>query len=321
MATYHATMQIIGRQRMRGGKAVAGKHNSAVAAAAYRGGLNLYDERNGKREDYRRKSGIAFHEILTPEGAPEWMKDPARLWNAVEFREDESNRHAQAQLARELEFSLPVELTPEQKQKLALAVGDEFVKRGMVAQVNIHEPKPNVRGERNPHAHIMLTMRNVSTEGFGNKNRDWNGGFMANGAPDGEALKGWRKMIADRTNEALGEAGSDARVDHRSYESQGVNKLPGVKLGKSAAAMERRGIATRVGGRQRVIKVLNLARGFSPKPEEDESGGDANRLRRLALEKNLARQPGEPAREPETPESGGSWRERMAEKKDREPER
>jgi hypothetical protein len=142
MAIYHASMKIIGRQVKKGGKVVPGRHNSAVAAAAYQGGLKLRDDRNEKTEDYSRKGGVAFTTVLTPDGAPEWMGDPARLWNAVEAREDASNRHEKAQLARHLDFALPTELTEKQNRKLALAVGGEFVKRGMVAQVSIHEPEP-----------------------------------------------------------------------------------------------------------------------------------------------------------------------------------
>ena len=89
-----------------------------------------------------RKGGVAFSTVLTPEGAPEWMENPGKLWNAVEAREDESNRHERAQLARHLDFALPTELTDKENRKLALAVGGEFVKRGMVAQVSIHEPEP-----------------------------------------------------------------------------------------------------------------------------------------------------------------------------------
>ena len=171
--------------------------------------------------------------ILLPEGGPEWMADPERLWNAVEFKEDESNRHESAQLARHLEFALPVELTSEENRALALGVGNEFVHRGMVAQVSIHEPEAN-NGQRNPHVHPLLAMREVNADGFGKKNRDWNGGWMASGVPDGGALKGWRAMIADHTNDALEQAGHDARVDARSYKDLGIDQMPTVHQGKGS---------------------------------------------------------------------------------------
>ena len=108
-------MKILGRQVKARGKAVPGRGNSSVAAAAYQGGLKLQDERNERIHDYRRKGGVVSTAILLPEGAPKWMADHERLWNAVEFKEDESNRHQSAQLARHLEFALPVELSPERK--------------------------------------------------------------------------------------------------------------------------------------------------------------------------------------------------------------
>lgn len=259
MAIYHASMKIIGRQVKKGGKVVPGRRNSVVAAAAYQGGLRLYDERNEEVQDYRRKSGVAFTTILTPEGTAEWMREPARLWNAVEFKEDESNRHESAQLARHLEFALPVELTPEENRELALGVAGEFVSRGMVAQVSIHEPEPD-NGQRNPHVHLLLSMRAATAEGFGKKNREWNGGWMAAGAPDGGALKGWRTMIADHTNDALEKAGHDVRVDARSFKDRGIDQVPSVHQGKEATALRRRGERTRRGDEQKVTGALNATK-------------------------------------------------------------
>ncbi len=322
MAIYHASMKIIGRQVTRGGKVVPGRHNSAVAAAAYQGGLKLRDERNEKTEDYSRKGGVAFTTVLTPEGAPEWMENPAKLWNAVEAREDESNRHERAQLARHLDFALPTELTDKQNQKLALAVGGEFLKRGMVAQVSIHEPEPK-NGQRNPHSHILLTMREVTPDGFGKKNRDWNGGWMATGAPDGQTLKGWRKMIADHTNAALEEAGFDARVDERSYKDLGVNQVPTVHLGKEATAMQQRGEGTRQGKRQRVVTVLNTARRDGAL--EDESGGDGARVQREIHDKIFSASKKSKSPQVAVQKPDVSWQERERNKKQRdksrEPER
>jgi len=259
MAIYHVSMKVIGRQARKGGKVVPGRHNSAVAASAYQGGLKLRDERNQKVPDYSRKGGVAFTTVLLPDGAPEWMHDPERLWNAVEFKEDESNRHANAQLARHLEFALPVELTPQQNRALALQVGGEFVKRGMVAQVSVHEPEAR-NGQRNPHAHVLLTMREVTPEGFGKKNREWNGGWMAAGAPDGVTLKDWRAMIADHTNAALAQAGHAARIDARSFRDLGLDQVPTVHQGKEATALQRRGERTRLGDKQKVVQVMNASR-------------------------------------------------------------
>jgi ATP-dependent exoDNAse (exonuclease V) alpha subunit len=283
MAIYHASMKIVGRQVKKGGKAVPGRCNSSVAAAAYQGGLKLYDERNERMQDYERKGGVVFTGVLLPEGAPEWMGEPHRLWNAVELKEDESNRHESAQLARHLEFALPVELTPEENRALALSVGNEFVKRGMVAQVSIHEPEAD-NGQRNPHAHLLLTMREVTPDGFGKKNREWNGGWMAAGAPDGGALKGWRTMIADHTNEALEMAGHDARVDARSFKDMGLDQVPTVHQGKEATALKRRGEHTRRGDKQRVAQVLNASLASNEvqrAPEEEGSGSQEHGRREI----------------------------------------
>jgi ATP-dependent exoDNAse (exonuclease V) alpha subunit len=274
MAIYHASMKILGRQVKVRGKVVPGRSNSAVAAAAYQGGLRLEDERNHRTHDYLRKGGVVFSTILLPENAPEWMADHERLWNAVEFKEDESNRHQSAQLARHLEFALPVELTPEQNRALALNVGGEFVKRGMVSQVSVHEPEGD-NGQRNPHAHLLLTMREVDEQGFGKKNRDWNGGWMAAGVPDGGALKGWRAMIAERTNEALEQAGHDARVDARSYKDLGIDQMPTVHQGKEATALMRKGEHTYLSDKQKVVQALNgslASARVQRAPEEGESG-------------------------------------------------
>jgi len=294
-------MKIIGRQVKKGGKPIPGRRNSAVAAAAYQGGLNLYDERNQETQDYTRKSGVAFTTILTPESAPEWMQDPRRLWNAVEFKEDESNRHESAQLVRHLEFALPVELTPEENRVLALGVGGEFVKRGMVAQVSIHEPLPD-NGQRNPHAHLLLTMREATPEGFGKKNREWNGGWMAVGAPDGGTLKGWRTMIADHANDALERAGHDARVDARSFKDMGIDQVPTVHQGKEATALQRRGERTRRGDEQKIVGALNGSRasvGVQRGMEEDESGGDGRATREVFERTSQERQT--PESEPPSP--------------------
>jgi hypothetical protein len=295
MAIYHASMKILGRQVKQGGKVVKGRSNSVVAAAAYQGGLKLYDERNECTQDYSRKRGVAFTTILTPEGAPEWMADPERLWSAVEFKEDESNRHESAQLARQLEFALPVELKPEQNRALALKVGDEFVKRGMVAQVSVHEPEPN-NGQRNPHAHLLLTMREVNEDGFGKKNREWNGGWMTAGVPDGGELKGWRAMIADHTNDALEKAGHNARVDARSYKDLGIDQVAGVHQGKEATALQREGQRTRRGDKQKVAQALGgaLASAQVQRAPEEESGNQQHGGAQVYEETRRQRQAPEP---------------------------
>lgn len=305
MAIYHASMKILGRQVKQGGKVVKGRCNSAVAASSYQGGHKLRDERNERTHDYTRKSGVVFTTILLPDGAPDWMADHERLWNAVEFKEDESNRHESAQLARHLEFALPVELTPEENRALALGVGGEFVRRGMVAQVSVHEPDAD-NGQRNPHAHLLLTMREVSAEGFGKKNREWNGGWMAAGVPDGEALKGWRAMIAEHTNNALEQAGHDARVDARSYKDLGIDQVPTVHQGKEATALQRKGERTRRGDKQKVAQALGGSLASSAvqrAPGVEESGNREHGGREVYEQTRRQRN----APEPDSPAPNPGW--------------
>ncbi len=155
MAIYHLSAQVISRS--------AGR--SSVAAAAYRAGERLEDERTGLVHDYGRRRDIEGW-VQAPPDAPAWVYDRQALWNAVEHAE----RRHDAQLARELNVALPVELDRE-RQQAALwdYVAAHFVDRGMVADVALHHHDPH-----NPHAHIMLTMREVGPDGFEQKMREWN---------------------------------------------------------------------------------------------------------------------------------------------------
>lgn len=251
MAIYRFSAQMISRS--------AGR--SAVAAAAYRAGAELTCDRTGQVHDYTRKGGVVSSEIIAPDGAPEWTTDRARLWNEVEAAE----KRKDAQLAREVELALPRELTPDQRLQLVRSfVRSEFVSRGMVADIAIHEPKASDGGQQ-PHAHVMLTTRTLGPEGFQGKNRDWN---------DKGLLEGWREAWAHHANRALERAGQEQRIDHRSLEAQRQDALalgddrkaqdldrePQPKLGPTAAAMERAGIQTDRGDTLRATLQRNAAR-------------------------------------------------------------
>jgi len=219
MAIYHFSVQVIGRAQGR----------SAVAAAAYRAGERLHDDRLDRDHDFRAKPGVEHSEILLPEGAPERFMDRETLWNEVEATE----KRKDAQLAREVEFSIPREMT--KAQGIALAqdfVRAEFVERGMIADLNVHWDI-GADGQPKPHAHVMLTMRGVGPDGFGQKERDWN---------RTELIEQWRERWADHVNARLAELDIDARIDHRSLQAQGIGLEPQDKIGPAAQRMGERGL-------------------------------------------------------------------------------
>lgn len=208
MAIYHFSAKVISRAN----------GSSAVASAAYRSASELHDERLGRDHDFSNKAGVIHSEVMLPQNAPERLNDRATLWNEVEA----SEKRKDAQLAREVEFSIPREMN--EKQGVALArdfVAEQFVKRGMVADLNVHWDKAR-DGSPKPHAHVMLSMRDVGPEGFSKKNRDWNGT---------ELLQGWREAWAAHVNERMAELGLEGRIDHRSYKAQGIELEPQHKIG------------------------------------------------------------------------------------------
>jgi len=165
------------------------------------------DERTGAVHNYTRKSDIQHSEILAPEGAPDWSLDRPALWNAVEAAELRKD----AQVAREVQIALPRELDAAAQVSLVREfVRKEFVARGMVADFSLHDHIARDGGEQ-PHAHVMLTMRSIDSDGFGLKVRDWN---------SDELLVHWRERWAEVANEVLAEAGVDARIDHRTLAAQ-----------------------------------------------------------------------------------------------------
>jgi Ti-type conjugative transfer relaxase TraA len=218
MAIYHFNAKIISRK--------AG--SSAVAAAAYRSASRLPDERLGRHHDFSNKTGVIHSELMLPDGAPERLTNRTTLWNEVEAGE----KRGDAQLAREVEFSIPREMTRVQGVALARDyVQTQFVDRGMVADLNVHWDHA-ADGSPKPHAHVMLSMRDVGSDGFGNKNRDWN---------DRHLLQHWREAWSAHVNERLAELGIDARIDHRSYAEQGIALEPQHKIGPAGMRRLERG--------------------------------------------------------------------------------
>ena len=220
MAIYHLSVKIISRAH----------GSSAPASAAYRCGGRLHDKRLGRDHDFTNKDDVVHSQVMLPEGANEAWSDRERLWNDVEAFENRKD----AQLCREVEFAIPRELDQAEGIRLAQDFCEqEFVARGMIADLNVHwDEGPD--GEYNPHAHVMLTMREVKDDGFGAKVRDWNATSM---------VENWREAWAEHVNQRLAELDIHARIDHRSLEAQGIELEPQHKIGSAAHRMEQKGEA------------------------------------------------------------------------------
>lgn len=212
MAIYHFSGQIISRSQGR----------SAVACASYRSAEAIIDKRTDQLHDFQKKEhDILYKEIILPKNSPEWIVNRDVLWNAVEQKENRKD----AQLAREFNISLPKELSHEQNIELAKDfVKRKFVKLGMIADLCIH--KGHKGNEEQPHMHVMLTLREITPNGFGKKVREWN---------DRALLESWREEWANSVNRSLALHGFDVRVDHRSNAEQGIELEPQCKLGTKTA--------------------------------------------------------------------------------------
>lgn len=231
MAIYHLSVKIHKR----------GSGKSVVAAAAYRSGSSLEERSTGITHDYTRKEGVEHSEILAPENAPEWVHDRLELWNAVELIE----KRKDAQLAREMEVGLPIELSDSEQLALVRDYARrEFVARGMVADFSIHRDDEN-----NPHVHILLSMRSIDKDGFGQKERSWN---------ERSKLLDWRRGWEEVTNEHLARAGLAVRIDHRTLKAQGLDLEPGRKIGVGKARQDSAALPFRIA--ERVEEQREIAR-------------------------------------------------------------
>lgn len=324
IAIYHLSVQIISRSDGR----------SSIAAAAYRSGTKIDSEWDGLTYDFTRKNWIEHSEILLPAHAPDSYKDRSVLWNAVEQAEKSGN----AQLAREVEIALPAELSlPKQRELIRSYVNENFVAKGMCADISIHNPpvtnshgvpidyEGNKTKDRsrmifqNPHAHVMLTMRALNEQGKwqpkseraylckqGQETLTIPASMMAEAEQQGwqklynfqvgkqkiklteaegikrglrkssryaasvkiesqlskdwnspETLRSWRESWADHCNRALEAEGLSVRIDHRSFEDQGILQLPTVHMGVHAYHLEKNGIKTDRGDINRKIREDN----------------------------------------------------------------
>ena len=222
---------------------------SAVAAAAYRSGTRLIDERLMMEFDFASKDGVEFEMILAPDEAPAAFRDRQMLWNEAEAAEGRKD----AVPAREILLSLPHELNLEQRRQLVEAfVTEHLTSRGMIADVALH--RPGKEGDhRNFHAHILVTTRTVGPGGFGAKSPEWRGPAM---------IRQWRAGWADIQNDHLRRhLGPDApQVSHLSLTARGEDREPSVHLGPEATAMERRSETSARGDLNRDVAAANHMR-------------------------------------------------------------
>ncbi len=239
MAMFRLEAKIFSREK---------RGRSVVAAAAYRAGTKLRDEIKEKIFDYARRSkGVVSSTILAPDDAPAWAHDSSQLWNAVEAGE----KRKDAQLAREFILSVPPELSAQAQFETAVDWAQtNLVNTGVIAELSLHHS----RSGKNPHVHILCTMRKIEGEEFSRKKAtEWN---------DVGLLVKQRASWADAVNAALEKAGREERVDHRSLKDRGIDRTPQPKIGVAATAMKRRGVEDDPKRFQEVrrVKILNEIR-------------------------------------------------------------
>ncbi|RYM05714.1 MobQ family relaxase [Sphingobium cupriresistens] len=242
--------------------------HSAVAAAAYRAGERLTDARTGITHDYTRKEHVVHKEIIVPDNAPAWARklDREALWGLAEKME----KRRDAQVAREVRIMLPRELDPETRLALVRQfVKTQFVDRGMIADLTVHNPKA-ADGREQPHAHVLLTMRHLTVEGFGLKSRhEWVECPQGRTHEDGRPVmvesnaQSWNSATLYETiraawekaaNDALQRAGSRERVDRRSYLERGLSKMPEPYLGVALRLKELHGVMQERFGQYQMVR-------------------------------------------------------------------
>ena len=249
------------------------KGASVIAKAAYNARDKLQDEYYGKTHDYSKKEDLVFSKIFLPEHIPKEFSNREYLWNSVEKIEKSKN----SQLARNLLFELPRELNEEDRIKLISEfIEENFTSKGMIADCNIHNP-PASDNEEQPHAHILLTLREMDREGKwkpkcrkeyildenGEKIKLKSGNYKSrkvnlNDWNEPDKAKEWRENFSKKANEYLARNNIAKRIDPRTFEEQGREELPQIHLGTSSYQMEKKGIQTERGNQNRKIIALNL---------------------------------------------------------------
>lgn len=249
------------------------KGASVIAKAAYNARDKLNDEHYGKVHDYSKKEDLVFSKIFLPEHISKEFSDREYLWNSVEKIEKSKN----SQLARNLLFTLPRELNEEDRIKLISEFIEEyFTSKGMIADCNIHNPLAS-DNEEQPHAHILLTLREIDKQGKwkpkcrkeyildenGEKIKLKSGNYKSrkvnlNDWNEPDKAKEWRENFSKKANEYLEKNGIVKRIDPRTFEDQGREELPQIHLGTASYQMEKKGIKTERGNHNRKIIAFNL---------------------------------------------------------------
>ena len=225
MSIYHLSVKTISRSEGR----------SVTAASAYRAGAEITDEQTGEVHDYRRKGGVEASALFVPDGSPDWANDRAALWNAAERSEKRKN----STVGREIVVALPAELCAADRQRLAFEFGRSLMERhGCAVDVCIHAPGKD-GDERNHHAHVLMSTRRLTREGFGEKTREWDDRKLGK-----ETVTHWRAEWAMLANRALERAGRSERIDHRSHADRGIEAMPTSHQGPAVTDMIRRGKAS-----------------------------------------------------------------------------
>lgn len=249
------------------------KGHSVIAKAAYNARDKLQDEYYGKTNDYSKKEDLVFSKIFLPEHIPKEFSNREYLWNEVEKIEKSKN----SQLARNLLFELPRELNEQDRIKLISEfIEENFTSKGMIADCSIHNPMASDHEEQ-PHAHILLTLREIDSEGKWKpkcrkeyildengekiklKSRNYKSRKVnLNDWNEPDKAKEWRENFSKKANEYLARNNINKRIDPRTFEEQGREELPQIHLGTSSYQMEKKGIQTERGNQNRKIIALNL---------------------------------------------------------------
>jgi hypothetical protein len=244
MAIYSCSIKSISRSNKGGG----GGGRSIVASVAYADGEKLTNLWTGEVYDYTRKQGVESSAIYLPDNAPEWAMEREKLWNAAEQAEKRKN----SCLGRQVIVAIPHELSKPQRTELVGNMARFIAQRYNVAvDAAIHAPSRQ-GDERNFHAHILFSSRRINAEGFGEKTRELDDKRTSRGE-----VQYLREMWSTEANKALERANVQERIDHRSLRAQGIKRMPGVHLGPTATAMERRNVRSRRGDMERAVKAVN----------------------------------------------------------------